>query len=98
MAILIKATGERSQVKPKGKKWTLEELQGHVGGYIQTLKIKTTTFVLNDGHPLGLPLNNEAMKEILNTAAASKSQYLRIRTQMGSIVGDVLMLEPGERF
>ena len=37
MAKLIKVDGTEIEVKSKGKKWTLTELQEHVGGFIEIM-------------------------------------------------------------
>lgn len=69
MAIKITAQGQVSKVSPNGKTFTLQELQSHVGGYIEMLHLKrvpqldmtNATMVLNEeGKLLGLPINQIA--------------------------------------
>jgi hypothetical protein len=38
MAVLLKANGEAKVVQPLGKKFSLEELQKFVGGYIEAVR------------------------------------------------------------
>jgi hypothetical protein len=51
-------------VKPKGDFWTLEELQGLVGGYIEVLRtIDNRIMVVNEmGKLMELPLNKQATR------------------------------------
>ena len=66
MAIWYKASGETQEVAPKnGKKFSLEELQGYVGGSIELVpdimgKRKELVFCNEEGKLLGLELNREA--------------------------------------
>lgn len=84
MALVIKACGVIDKVTPKADgKFTLEELQGFVGGYIEFVPLpanvtKTAVMVCNeDGKIIGLPIN------VLASVIASQD-----------IVGDVLFCEP----
>lgn len=68
MAVLYKASGGTQEVVPKnGKKFSLEELQGFVGGYIELVpdltgkrKGKEIVYCNEEGKLEGLPLNREA--------------------------------------
>lgn len=74
---LIPADGLLRAVYPKGDKWTLEELQALVGGYIEPL-YRTNCLPGNlmlvdeDGLSKGLPVNNRATlkagRQIVGTA------------------------------
>lgn len=58
--LLIKASGEWEIITPEnGEKFTLEELQKYVGGYIEYIRLpKKEALVVNEeGTLLGLPLN-----------------------------------------
>lgn len=64
-SMLIPANGLVQAVYPKGAKWTLEELQKHVGGYIELI-VRTNCLPGNlmlvdeDGLSKGLEVNNRA--------------------------------------
>lgn len=63
MATHIDRNGVTTTVTPKnGKKFTLAEAQGLVGGYVQMVPIGPKRFLLvdEDGRPKGLPLNSAA--------------------------------------
>lgn len=65
MAILIKVDGSQEIVTPvNGKKFTLEEMQKLVDGYIQPCDTidKRRMVVDEDGKPKGKPVNYEASK------------------------------------
>lgn len=86
MAKWIKTNGETIEVNPKnGTDYSLEELQGFVGGYIEIIEInigfaKGKLMVVNEeGKIDGLPLNTMA------TLIAGQA-----------IVGNVLVCKPGE--
>lgn len=60
---LIKSDGEKQKVNPKnGTDFSLEELQGFVGGYIQILHMgRGELMVINEeGKLKNLPLNRDA--------------------------------------
>ena len=64
-AILFKTTGKISFHKPKGEKFTLEELQAFVGGYIETYPTQVfgdnyVAFVNEEGLLIGLDYNYTA--------------------------------------
>ena len=61
-AMKIAADGTSQTVAPAGKKFTLEEMQGHVGGYIAPIPLpgKRIMLVDEDGMPKGLPVNPTA--------------------------------------
>ena len=74
-AYLLRANGETGRVAPaNGTDFTLDELQGFVGGYIQVISLLPDVFaaipdgglvVLNeDGKRLGLPANARATEVI----------------------------------
>lgn len=60
---LVKPDGSVTKVQPKNlKKFELKELQAHVGGYIELVRLKGNSemYVNEDGLSLGLPLNEAA--------------------------------------
>ena len=60
---LIKPDGEKQEVNPKnGTDFSLEELQGFVGGYIQVINLgRSEVMVINEEGKLNnLPTNGEA--------------------------------------
>jgi hypothetical protein len=77
----IKADGTVTDVIPeKGKKFTLQELQKMVGGYVERVKLPGRRVMIanEDGYAMGLPHNGRA-SEIAGT----------------DIVGDVVLLPAG---
>lgn len=79
MALLFKASGGRKKVTPaNGKKFTLEELQGFVDGFIERIDLfnGAAMYVNEDGKALGLARN------------ASATTLLKIR---GCLVGDYVV-------
>lgn len=83
MAKLMKADGTVEAVTPaNGKKFTLEELQGFVGGYIELLPLRGRRVLCNeDGLVRGLRPN-----------------YLASIACGMTLVGNVVELEKGEKF
>lgn len=86
MATLIKSSGHKSLLFPAGDKFTLQELQECVGGYIELAPAKNGNILVvnEDGRSLGLPINNSATDEYIY---ASGVNY---------IVGDVLLISQTE--
>ena len=64
MATLYKANGEKKQVSPKRKRFSLDELQAAVGGYVEYIHLgNDKVLVVNeDGLLLNLPINENASK------------------------------------
>lgn len=65
MATLIRANGQTEIVRPKNnKKFSLEELQGFVGGYIEVVNTngKTVMYVDEEGKLKGKPINSVATR------------------------------------
>ncbi len=63
MATLIRPDGTQEEVKPKrGRRYTLEELQGYVGGYIELVRLPDDRLMVinEDGKRLQLPVNHAA--------------------------------------
>lgn len=87
MATLIKPDGATSQVLPaSGESFTLKELQGFVGGYIQVIRVGSALYVLNEeGKLLGLPANVPATHRAHDFLF--EGDYL---------CGNVLICEPSE--
>ena len=49
MGILIKTNGQALKITPKsGSKFTLEELQGYVGGYIERIELRGRFMLVNE--------------------------------------------------
>ena len=93
MARLIKADGTEETKTPKGKKWTLEELQNLVGGDIELMPGIGKLRLLMDEYGMHKmkPINLKAT-EIVRDALAGK--VLRYNP---TIVGDVLILDDKEK-
>lgn len=63
MAKLIPVDGPDTKVSPKkGKTWSIEELQAHVGGDIEILTLAANLFMVfhEDARRLKLPQNDRA--------------------------------------
>lgn len=73
----IRVTGSVEVVEAQGGRFSLEELQRYVGGYIERVMVGGRTMWVNEeGRIMGLPVNKRASE-----LAAQE------------IVGDVLMME-----
>ncbi len=60
-AQLIKASGEKSDFIPAtGKRFTLEELQKAVGGYIEIMYLKDRVMIMNEEAKLKVGMNPNA--------------------------------------
>lgn len=64
MAQLLLTSGETREVLPKGKSFTLRELQGIIGGYVVRVPLQDGRCLVvdEDGLPKQLPLNHAATK------------------------------------
>lgn len=85
--IIIKSDGSQIEVSPKdGERFTLEELQGHVGGYIEIINLSADkALVINEeGKLLNLPLNQKATALAQFCGAIFPSDY---------IVGDAVVIQ-----
>lgn len=85
--IIIKSDGSQIEVSPKdGQRFTLEELQGYVGGYIEIIDLPTNkALIINEeGKLLDLPLNQKA------TALA---QFCKAIFPSDYIVGDAVVIQ-----
>ena len=80
MAVLITVDGKQTEVTPKEATFSLKELQGYVGGFIEILHMQNKLMVLNDeGRLRSLPLNAEAS-----------------RLAGAAVVGPVVVADPAE--
>ena len=62
MLTVIRTSGEITELKPKGKKVSLEEMQKVVGGYIEMVTLKNKVLICNEeGKLMNLPLNERRM-------------------------------------
>lgn len=62
-ALLVKPDGHHETVYSKGRHWVLDEMQKHVGGFIELASAKEPgwTLVINEeGKLKGLPVNEYA--------------------------------------
>ena len=69
-SILYTTDGERRKVTPSnGTDFSLEELQGFVGGHIEIIRLGDNRLVIvnEEGKILGLPKNTTVTKIILST-------------------------------
>ena len=90
MAILIQPDGSNVEVVPKdGQRFTLDELQGHVGGYIENVRLPTDTKV--NGYTIKILYVNE---EGLLIGLEHNLQASTIADR--HIVGNALVLFQGE--
>lgn len=83
MAKWIKASGEITVVQPKNvTDYSLEELQGFVGGYIEIVRMDDEHFMVvnEEGKVYGLPINMTASMLFMRD----------------TIVGDVLVCKSNE--
>lgn len=97
-AFLIKpeARGQGEPIRPRnGKHFSLEELHGYVGGYIEALYLLNDLLLIvnEDGWNEGLPLNQ--------TASAIYSRFALPHIKPSPIVGNAVlapksMIEPPE--
>ena len=88
MGILMKANGDVSEVYPKKKRhgFSLDEMQGFVGGYIEIIGVGEKFLVLNEEGKLnGLEINQKAT-EI----------FQKYYGKTDLIVGDVLLADENE--
>lgn len=94
MATLYRANGTSTVVHPAGKKWTLDELQKLVGGYIELMPgMKRLRMLMNeDGKLQQLPKNYAATELVHRELSGQVLRYLP------EIVGDVVVLDKGEKF
>ncbi len=91
MAKLYKTDGTIEEVKPKNKKWSLEELQAQVDGYIEMVPLtKGTRMIVNEeGRLRNLPYNDRATRLWRSIHLAPVIDQ--------RLFGNVLVLDPGER-
>lgn len=83
MATLIKSDGTEVSVEPEnGTDFSLSELQGHVGGYVQVVAI---------GDNQLLACNEEGLLERLPVNMAANIKYGRLVN--GDLVGDILIFD-----
>ena len=87
-SMLYPADGAPREIKPAGGKFSLEEVQAYVGGYIELVcrfSDGSCLFANEDGQRLGLALNHRAT-ELYRTRIASADV----------IVGPALLVAAGE--
>lgn len=93
MAQIINVGEQPKEVKPEnGTHFTLAEMQGIVGGYIQTIWLpkKGMTLVINEeGELENLPVNEEATKVWLEEFPLDEFPH----NNNGRIVGNALLTE-----
>lgn len=90
MATLIKPNGETTEVNPKGGNlYSLEELQGYVGGYIELISLPQTKFLVinEEGKLYNLSLNRKATSLARFCGAIAKTDF---------IVGPALVIRHNE--
>jgi len=93
LARLIKADGTKFTVKPRGLKWTLDEIQAFVGGPFEIMPgIAPMRLLMNEeGAIRALPVNLQASRIVLKALRDKPLRY------MPTIRGDVLILDPEEK-
>jgi hypothetical protein len=87
MAVLITSDGVETIVKPANGQFTLEELQGFVGGWIELIRT-------NDGRQMWLNEEGKLNRLPLNWKATLLTRG--IVNDNDVIVGDVLITNPAE--
>lgn len=94
MARLIRVDGSEQVIHPKGKKWTLSELQRFVGGYIEFVSgTKTLRMIVDeDGIMKNRPVNARASDMVM--ADLPSGQILRHPIV---ILGDAVILDAKEK-
>jgi hypothetical protein len=100
MARLIRTDGTEAHVTPKrGNRWTLLELQQHVGGYIEEMPGVGGLRILFDeeGQLKNLPFNAVATAIVMEAVLAEAQRRGCGLRYQPRIVGNALVLEPGER-
>lgn len=66
MATLYRANGTKKAIKPKGKHFSIKELQDAVGGYIELLDLNSHYLIVNEnGRLLDLHYNSEATRLVM---------------------------------
>lgn len=90
MGILIKTSGEKTEVKPaNGESFSLKEVQEYVGGYVEMFRVNGKKYLFNEEGLLhDLPSNAKATEEL------EKDCNQAVQT----LVGDVLILRESEEF
>lgn len=79
MGIFINTTGEHYRITPaNGKHFSLRELQGFIGGYIERIEMNNgcAMYVDEDGRLKRLQRNEEATKALLKSGILV-SDYIR---------------------
>ena len=96
MARWLKADGTEEPVHPKGKAWSLAELQKLVGGFIEAPPwLEPVRMVWNEeGALLDLPVNATATA-IVRDRVLRDGQPLRY---LPTIVGDAVLFEDDDRW
>lgn len=89
MAIILKSNGEEQFVTPEcGNRFSLEELQKIVGGYIELIYLRNYLMIVNEeGKIYNLPINVDATEVARFNQSIMPNDY---------IVGDVLICENTE--
>ena len=85
--LLLTDTTEREVHPAKGDQFTLAELQGYVGGYIEIIPI-------GDGKSMVLNEDGKALELPINLAACAKTMGLIALDD--EVVGDVLIVNDSE--
>jgi hypothetical protein len=100
MARLIRPDGTEERVTPKrGRKWTLDELQAHVGGFIQEFPVEGLSMLVDEEGLLKCLEYNEVATDLVMSfvIAEARRRGCGLRYQP-RIVGVALVIDPGERW
>lgn len=92
MARLIKADGTETELTPRGKRWSLDELQMAVGGNIEIMPGVKFRMVMHESAALrNMSVNEKATQIVLEGLKDKPLRYIP------TIRGTVLILDPKEK-
>jgi hypothetical protein len=89
MADLIRADGTVTKIQHVGRKFTLEEVQQLVGGYVQVIRMDDNKLLLCDE-------DGKSKDKPYNTTATRMARYQYHIKASDFIVGDVLLCNKTE--
>lgn len=90
MARLYQTNGAAKEVHPKGKTFTLNELQKYVGGYFTPVRL--------DGNNVMLCCEDATLRGLMSNRKATEiaAEYRLLHLFGGAVLGDVLIVNNNE--